>query len=310
MSQKFLIPADFQNKLPELKEQAFKWKMEYVSQTPLQSVGHITHYSVTDKARANIIVIPGLTSNTEIEPLMRAITYWALDNKHNVYALDTFLGDFHDDITHEYAQRNTFPEFIKLIDTGLDILEKQCAGTWTCLTAHSAGATGTFEIFNRRILDGKKLRFAACVMFAPYVSDQDCAKFRNLYRARYRMTNIPDEEFDNTPMGFTSPQDIALTNTKRYVTVYPSFFQDLAAVRMRPDIMDKYNIPITIVGAGRDNKVTTKSLIDLYNDLRQMPHGKNFKYVEFKNSKHSFEDQHRDWSTIIQLIQSQHVRGL
>ncbi len=41
-----------------------------------------------------MILIPGLASNSRTEPLMKVIEYWALMHRHDVYCLDTFLGDF------------------------------------------------------------------------------------------------------------------------------------------------------------------------------------------------------------------------
>ncbi len=309
MAKKVLIRPDFQNILPQLKVRAYKWRMEYTSQTTIKSIGHITHYSVTDTPHANIILCPGLASNTENEPLMQAVTYWALKHKYNIYSIDTFLADFKPTVSPELAASNTFPEFIKLMDTGLDILEKQCRGTWTTIVAHSAGATGTFEIFNRRIADDKKLRFNAAIMFAPYITENNIDPVLNIYRARYHYTEMPDSEFAHIPLGFGSPHDLLQSGQMRYVTVFPQFFKDMSAVKLNPDVMNQYNIPITIVGGGHDKKVTIQSLLNLYKKLRATPNGNLFKFVNFQNSKHSFIDQHKDWSAIIELIHAQYVKN-
>ena len=306
------IPANFNELLPEIKEKTFKWRFEYSTRSENATIGYITHYSPVlpngKKPNTNIILAPGLASNSDIEPLMKAITYWALTKHFNVYSITTFLGDFKTEVSPELAERNTFPEFIKLMDMGIDLIEEQCHDQWTCIIGHSAGAAGAIEIFNKRIQENKKPRVSAAILFAPYCTKQWHDFIRSLYKNRNCAQNTSDEEFSKHPMGLISPHDIFNTNHVRYVTVYPNFYDNLEPTSFNPDLMAKYNIPITIVGGGRDKKSPIEMLRKIHKTLSLGPNGHLFKFVEFPNSKHSFIDQHTDYQSIIKLIQSQRVR--
>ena len=312
MNSRLQIPANFHELLPELKEKTFKWRFEYSTRSENATIGHITHYSPIlpddKKPNGNIILAPGLASNADIEPVMKAITYWALTKNFNVYAITTFLGDFKPEITLDQAKRNTFPEFIKLMDMGIDLIEEQCRGQWTCLIGHSAGAAGAIEIFNKRVTENKTSRLSAAILFAPYCTSQWHNFIRSLYKVRNCPPDITDEEFANKPMGLISPHDLFNTNYLRYVTILPDFYDNLETSRFRPDLMAKYNIPITIVAGGRDRKSPIGMLRDIYQTLSLGPNGHLFKFIEFPNSKHSFIDQHKDYLSIIRLIQSQRIR--
>ncbi len=306
------IPANFYEYLPELKEKTFKWRFEYSSRSNNATIGYIAHYSPVvpngKHINGNIILVPGLASNADIEPLMKTITYWALTNRFNVYAITTFLGDFKGEVTPEMAQRNTFPEFIKLMDMGIDLIEKHCQNQWTCLIGHSAGATGAIEVFNKRIKENKTPRLSAAILFAPWSTTQWHDFIKSVYRVRHCAPNITDADFAQTPMGLISPHDIAAANQLRYVTVFPDFYDYMEISNFRPELMGQYNIPVTIVGGGRDRKSPVDMLRNIYKTLSNGPNGHLFKYVEFPNSKHSFIDQHKDYASIIKLIQSQHIR--
>ncbi len=312
MHSRYQIPANFYDLLPELKEKTFKWRFEYSSRSENATIGYITHYSPIieneKKPNGNIILAPGLASNADIEPLMKALTYWALTKKFNVYSITTFLGDFKPEVTQELANRNTFPEFIKLMDMGIDLIEEQCHGQWTCLIGHSAGATGAIEIFNKRIKDNKKPRVSAAILFAPWCTTQWHDFIKSFYKVRHCHPNITEEEFATTPIGLVSPHDITQNNGTRYITILPKFYDYMETSNFRPDLMSQYNIPVTIVGGGRDRKSPVEMLKNVHKTLSNGPNGHLFKFVEFPNSKHSFIDQHKDYISITKLIQSQHIR--
>lgn len=312
MNTRIQIPANFQEYLPGLKEKTFKWRFEYSTRSDNATIGYITHYSPVlpggKHVSGNIILSPGLASNADIEPLMQAITYWALTKKFSVYTITTFLGDFKKEVSSDLAQRNTFPEFIKLMDMGIDIIEQQCQNQWTCLIGHSAGATGAIEIFNKRIADNKRPRLSAAILFAPWLTPQWTDFIKSVYKTRHCDKDITDKEFAEIPMGHISPHDISASGDTRYVTVYPAFYDSLEFSTFQPDLMAQYNIPVTIVGAGRDRKSPVEMLRNIYQTLSVGPNGSLFKYIEFPNSKHSFINQHKDYDSIIKLIRTQRVR--
>ena len=299
-----LVPSDYAKYLPELKQRAFKWKMEYSSQTDLGTTGYITHYSVNGdkKGPISIILAPGLASNSDTEPLMQLVTYWALSMKYDLYALTTFINDFQPQVSSELAERHTIPEFITVMQAGLKIIEPHTTGQCTCLVGHSAGATGALEILNRRAVAKKPpLGLSAAVLFAPYVTRSAFEYIKSLYQHRHQVT---DAEFESSPMGLVSPHDLFAHKSARYVSVYPRFLDDMDTLQFNPNAMSKYDIPITFVAGGKDRKSPPEMLRAMCDELKSMPNGHLFKYVEFKDSKHSFINQHTDYLAIIKLIKS------
>lgn len=302
------IPHDFEKGLPLLYQQTFQWTADLRVHPGTLPRGSITHYSVGDSARGNIILAPGIASNTNIEPLMKAITYWSLTHRYNIYCVNSFLGEFLEKPTLEIAQQNTYPEFVALMDMSLDIIEKQCIGTWTCLIGHSLGGTGAIEIFNRRILANKKPRVSAAILFAPLLQKKHGDRLKNLYRRFYHLQDIPEEEFQQMPLKMASPHDFPNSDTIRYVTVMPQFMDDACNRPLRPDLMNQWGIPVTIVAGALDRKVELSELQAVYDQVAQMSNGKLFKFVVFKNSRHSFIEQHKQWDDVLNLIKSQRIR--
>ena len=305
-----LIPDDYSNTLAQLKGQYFRWETNYSSRTENKTIGHISYYSINETPAENcLILIPGLGSNTRTEPLMKVIEYWALMNHHDVYCLDSFLGDFLPVVSQELAEKHTFAEFIDLVDTGMDYIEKSVKEKkykYSCVIGHSAGATAAFEIYNKRIMERKKLRFNASIMFAPYLDKSFTIYIHNFYKRHCTEEAMSEPEFKQTAISMSSPHEQPLGEpVKTHVSVLPSIFSDIDSVEFRPDLMDKYNIPITLVAGGRDKKSPPEELRKKYNILRSGKNGHLWKFVVFKNSRHSFIDQHKDWGAILRLIQSQ-----
>ena len=308
----YYIPDNWSDQLDELKDKSFKWRLDYSSRTENNTIGHISHYSIDKTPATNcLILIPGLCSNTRTEPLMRVIEYWALMNHHDIYCLDTFLGDFSPEISQELAEKHTFTEYVNLIDTGLDRIEAECKNNkynYSCLIGHSAGATAAFEIYNKRISARKKLRFSASIMFAPYVDIkfiQYIADFWQKHSSTYKDTSDDQKDIINTVVGMVSPHEPKINDQVQHLSVLPQIYLDIYTVDFRPDLMDKYNIPITLVAGGRDKKSPPEELRKKYNILRQGKNGHLWKFVVFKNSRHSFIDQYKDYGAILRLIQSQ-----
>ncbi|MBP3397886.1 MAG: hypothetical protein J6K82_03065 [Alphaproteobacteria bacterium] len=303
------IPDNYSDVLSELKGRSFQWEMNFSSRTENKTIGHISHYAIGSDAATNcLILIPGLGSNTRTEPLMKVVAYWALKNHHDVYCLDTFLGDFLPNISQELAEKHTFSEYIDLIDTGLDIIEKDVKAKkydYSCLIGHSAGATGTFEIYNKRISERKKLRFSASIMFAPYLTRSFTTYIHNFYKRNADKENFDEQVFLKSAIGICSPHEPMGVNGFQKVSVLPTIFNDVDSVDFRPDLMDRYGIPITLVAGGRDKKSPPEELRKKYNILRGGKNGNLWKFVVFKDSRHSFIDQYKDFGAILRLIQSQ-----
>ena len=302
----FFIPNEYADNLSQLRDRAFSWKMEFSSKSDVSNVGHITHYSLHNpNVHGNLVLAPGLASNSEIEPLMCAITYWGLVHGYDIYAIDTFFGDFKPGFCAELASRNTVPEFINVMDVGLDIVSKMSLDKWTCVIGHSLGGLGTLEVFNRRVLDKKPINFSGVILFAPFIVSE-WHEFTKRFIHHYQYPDLPYEEFYAKPVGLMSPHDIFSTNKTRFVSVFPKIYDDIDKIKPRPDLMAQYNMPITIVAGGLDRKSPAEYMRAVYNEARKK--GANIKFVEFPQSRHSFMNQHNDWNAILKLIQSQHQK--
>ena len=303
------IPKDYEKELGELKNKYFAWKMEFSSKTSVANTGHITHYEIRGaEPHGNFVLVPGLASNTQIEPLMCAITYWSLKHRYNIYAIDSFLGDFQPDITTALAEKNTVPEFIDLMDVGLEIVSKISANKWTCVVGHSLGASGTLEVFNRWVQQNKAINFSGAILFAPFVIKK-WHDFTKRFINHYQYSDLPEEEFYTKPVGLISPHDAYYTTVMRYVSVYPNLFDDIDKLKPRPDLMAQYNIPITLVAGGEDKKSPVEYMRAIYDAACQYSNSNKMKFVEFPTSRHSFIDQHGDWRAILELIRTQHTRA-
>lgn len=303
------IPDNYYEILNELKDKHFCWETNFCSRTENRTIGHITHYSIDNSPAQNcLILIPGLASNTRTEPLMKVVEYWALTHRHDVYCLDTFLGDFLPFVSQELAEKHTFDEFINLVDTGMDIIEKDVKSKnyrHSCLIGHSAGAIGAFEIYNRRIRERKKLRFSASVMFAPHIEHSFTVYIQNFFKKFTFKNNINEEVFKKTAIGVNSPHEPRIDGIYPKISILPTFYDDVDSVEFYPELMDRYGIPITLVAGGLDKKSPPENLRKKYNVLRQGKNGDLWKLVVFKDSRHSFIDQHKDYDAILRLIQSQ-----
>lgn len=300
------IPQNYDDYLPELMDGHFAWKMKFSSKSDLSNTGQITYYQIRDvEPRGNFVLVPGLASNTRIEPLMRAVTYWSLRHKYNIYALDTFLGDFRSNVSVDAAQKNTVPEFIELIDAGLEIVSKMSIGKWTCVVGHSLGGIGALEVFNRRVQQNRSVGFSGAILFAPFLT-KEWSIFTKGFLKHYNCPDLSDEEFYKKPVGLYSLHDSCYSHDARYVSIYPGFLDDVDKLKPRPELMAQYKIPVTLVAGGADKKSPVEYMRDIYNNVKQYPNGDNMRLVVFPTGRHSFIDQHKDWGSILKLIKSQY----
>lgn len=302
----FFVPKDYADELSQLKEQSFAWNMDFSSKTEIANVGHITYYEIRDaKPYGNLVLVPGLASNTDIEPMMRAITYWSLKHKFNIYAIDSFFGDFQDTIDATAAAKNTVPEFVDLMDAGLDIVAKMSVNQWTCVIGHSLAGGAVLEVFNRRILKKQPIGYSAAVLFAPYVVRGWLDATKDFIKG-HQYPDVSYAEFYNSPVGVVSLHDFVKVGYARRISVFPQVYDD--DLKPRPDLMAQYKIPITMVAGGKDRKAPVEYIRGICDATLQYSDKPKITFVEFPESKHSFINQHNDWNAVLRLIQSQHVR--
>lgn len=281
---------------PEVKEQAIQWRAKILSGTNAASFGYVTKYSVHTPARGNLILIPGMASNCKTEPLFQEFVTWGLRHKYDVYSLETFLGRFQPDVNLKYAQINTVPELVNLIDTGLETIAKHAIQQPMHIVAHSAGAVGTLLAINRQIAQNRPIDIDNVTLFAPFVADERFARIKKLYRMRSKS----DEEFQRTPIRVENP--FVSPTQPRYISVLPAFFEQITNLNLVTPEVATYNFPLTIVAGGRDNKVPCDALQKLYKQLVTLPNAEKFQYVLFPKSNHSFIHPSGDFMDILYKI--------
>ena len=302
----FFVPKDYSDELARLKEQSFAWKMDFSSKTEIANVGHIAHYEIRDeKPFGNLVLVPGLASNTQIEPMMRAITYWSLKHRYNIYAIDSFFGDFQDKVSLDVATKNTVPEFVDLIDAGLEIVSKMSVNQWTCVIGHSLAGGAVLEVFNRRVLQKQPIGYSAAILFAPYVV-RDWLESTKDFMKGYQYADLSYADFYSKPIGIASPHDCVEVGRVRRVSVLSKVYDD--DLKPRPDLMAQYKIPITMVAGGKDRKAPVDYIRSICDATLEYSDRTKVSFVEFPGSKHSFMGQHNDWDAVLRLIKSQHVR--
>ena len=104
---KFGIPNNFDELLPGLRSKTLKWETVCRSGTKINSTANISFYQTTN-SYGTFILIPGLATNADVDPLMKSITFWALTHRYNIVKMDTFINDFLDEITPEKMKLNTY----------------------------------------------------------------------------------------------------------------------------------------------------------------------------------------------------------
>lgn len=283
------------NITPDVKEQSIQWRTKFSSNTDVSSTGYITKYALPVAARGNLVLIPGMASNCKTEPLMQAFITWGLLHRYNIYTLETFLACFQPDININAAQKNTVPELINLVDRGLTIIERYSAPKPMHIVAHSAGAVSTVCALNRQIEQDRLINIDHITLFAPFITDERFNRIKQYYRGRKS-----DDEFQRTPIRIENPY--IPKSQPRYISVLPSFFEQIINLNITSPEIEQYTFPVTIVAGGRDTKVPANILQGLYKKLSALPNGEMFNYVLFPKSNHSFAQQPNQWLNLISKI--------
>ncbi len=277
-------------------DDTIQWRAKFSSGTTNASTGYITKYAIHAPSRGNLVLIPGMASNCKTEPLMQKFITWGLLHNYNVYSLETFLGCFQPDVNLKCAQKNTVPELINLVDRGLTIITQHAISQPLRIVAHSAGAVSTISAINRQIDQDRLINIFNITLFAPFISDERFNRIKKFYRMRSKS----DEEFQRTPIRIENP--FISAPHPRYISVMPEFFEQMINLNITTKAVEKYTFPVTIVAGGRDTKVSSSILHDLYKRLAALPNGNMFHYVLLPKSNHSFICPPNDWFYIISRI--------
>lgn len=295
------VPDNFKELLLETKAKNLKWETICYSGTETNNNAKISYYaSISPDSYGNIILSPGLGTNTDIDPLMRAITFWALTHKYNIITFDTFLGKFYDKPSFETAQKNTYSEFVSLLETCIKYIEPYSVKQPNILIGHSAGATGIIDALNNLAEKGNKTHIHSVMLFAPWVTKQWYDYLKDFIYKRCH-----DYCIDNPN------QILPIHNIFRksgYVTVLPQFFTDMANSSFRPDLMNKWGSYITLVAGEKDKKAPAEVIQEKFEELTKQSNRDMFKFIVLPDKKHSFIKIHSDTESVINLIKSQRIK--
>ena len=299
----FGIPDNFNELLPDLKSKALKWETICYSGTKINQSAKISYYSsVSTSPYGDIILSPGLGTNTDIDPLMKMITFWALTHRHNVITFNTFLGQFENMPSFETAQRNTYPEFVSLLESCVKFVEPYCIENKNILIGHSAGATGLIDALNNIAKRNEPIKVNSVMLFAPWVSTEWFNSFKEMIYKR-----CESNKFDNPHkiLPIMNIFDAEQTRIARYMSIMPKFLTEMEESQFRPDLMNKWNSYITIVAGEKDRKVSTELLQQRFEELTKQPNRNRFQYIVLPDAKHSFLHIYANNQSIISLIKSQ-----
>lgn len=299
----FGIPNNFEEMLPDLKSKTLKWETVCYSGTKINQSAKIQYYAaVASNPYGDIILSPGLGTNTSIDPLMKTLTFWALTHRHNVITFDTFLGDFSEDISFEIAQRNTYPEFVALLESCIKFVEPYSVASKNIIIGHSAGATGIVDALNNIVKKDEKLNIGSVMLFAPWVSTEWFDSFKDIIYKRCESNGF---ENPHKILPVMNIFDANQTKTARYMCIMPKFLTEMEESPFRPDLMNKWNTYITIVAGEKDRKVSTETLQQRFEELTKQSNRNLFQFIVLPDAKHSFLKIYDNNQSVISLIKSQ-----
>ena len=299
----FGIPNDFDERLPDLKAKTLKWETICYSGTKINQSAKISYYAaLSTSPLGDIILSPGLGTNTNIDPLMKTITFWALTHRHNVITLNTFLGDFEYQPSFEIAQRNTYPEFVTLLESCIKFIKPYSMENKNILVGHSAGATGIVDALNNIVKKDEKTYIHSVMLFAPWATTEWHETFKNMTYQRCQSNGF---ENPHKILPVVNIFDEKQIHAVRYLSIMPKFFSEMDAYPFRPDLMNKWNSYITIVAGENDRKAPKDALQQRFEELIKQPNRNRFQFIVLPDAKHSFLKIYANNQSVISLIKSQ-----
>ena len=295
----FGVPDNFNKLLPDLKAKSLKWEAVCYSGTEINNSAKIHYYSASVLyPLGDLILSPGLGTNTDIDPLMKMLTYWGLTHKYNIMTIDTFLGDFLNLPSLEVAQKNTYHEFISSLESSIKFIEPYSLKHKNILIGHSAGATGVIDALNSMTIKNEKINLFSVMLFAPWASAQWGKAFKEIVYQRCESSNF------NNPNKIL-PVTNMFNNHIGYMNIMPQFITDKDNMPFRPDLMNNWGTYTTIIAGEYDKKAKPEDLQKKFDELKKQPNHSRFRFIVLPKAKHSFLSIYKNNQCAISLIQSQ-----
>ena len=292
---KFGIPDDFEEILTELKQRTLKWQTLYHSGTKINSQATISfHSALTDKPFGNLVLVPGLATNSKIDPLTKSITYWGLTHQYNVFTIDTILGDFETNVNQDNAYKYTFDEVKNILHQTFRFITPY-TNQKACITGHCISTILITAIFNDYVKNNQQNPFHSAIFFAPWPE---------ITKQKYTAMEAYYKILQNQPKPWGDITKAKIQHLKYVLSLYKLRHLDIQQ-QFEPEIMNKWQIPVTFVAANRDNIAPASHINTNVDILRSLPNGKYFNYLRFPNATHTFHNAYQDTDSVLQLIKSQ-----
>ena len=290
------LPENFADRLPELRQKTLKWQTVYHSGSKINSAATITfHQAVSDKSLGTIILIPGLATNNNFDPLMSSVSYWGLTHKYNIVTIDTFINDFLSEIKPEKIKFNTYEEFKTIIYQSLKFVQSYNPNSYHIAVGHCASSNGITGTFNDCVKQSLPIPVQSALLFAPF-SKTPSETFENSVK-RLLSSTLNDVKRTNDPVAKIKVKHLS------FLAAMENFIKEEEAVSFEPDLMVQWNIPVTFV-TGQLDKISPFDRINKYTEILNQK-SSNFKHLYLKNKKHNFATLYTDTNAIIEIIRSQ-----
>jgi len=288
-----IIPNNYQQKLPGLLHDTKKWTATYFMGSNQDLVNTVSFHTPQNNYKGNIILIPGIGTNTNIDPLMLAISYWALTHKYNLFCINTFINKFKTIISEQNQPEQNWSDYTDSLHIALEHISYTTKG-YTCIIGHSAGATGLVSTLNQMNKNNQQINFSSIILFAPFVNNSWYETLKQFSQKNHKSENLI---FLANIFNQQTPH--------MYIPITYNFFDALCDQPFEPEIMSNWGIPTTIIAGEKDKKATPKDLYEKYKILQTYPNGDKFNYIEIPNTKHNFLNIPNNKEIILQILHNQ-----
>lgn len=290
-------PENFADELPDLKSKTLKWKTVYKSGTQTNSETTISFYQSLNPAIGNLILVPGMASNSEIDPLMKLIQYWGLTHRYNIINIDSLLGEIEKDISPDSVNSHTYSELITALSGSIKFIQPHIVNKHTCIIGHCVSTTIITDVLNNIVKNKKSLPVQSAIFFAPFPKFTK-SKFETVVAKRAQL------EKENENIANLDPVTELKLKHIRFICAMHKFIETVENISFEPKIIAQWGIPVSLVAAGRD-KISPATRIKENLETLSKEHGTTkLQYLFLPERKHIFEDLCTNYNDIIQIIKT------
>ena len=291
------IPENFEDKLPDLKAKTLKWETLYKSGTQVNSKTTISFYQSSNPAIGNLILVPGMATNSTIDPLMKMIQYWGLKHRYNIINIDSFLGDIEKDITPDNAHNCTYSELKTVLSGSIRFIQPHTVNKHTCIIGHCVSTTVITDVLNDIVKNKETLPVQSALFFAP---------FPKFTKSKYDtvVTKRAQLEIESKNVANLDPITALKLKHMRFICAMHEFVETAGNVVFEPKIIAQWGIPVSLIAAGRDKISPATRIKENIEQINNEQGTTKLQYLFLPESKHTFEQLYKSYNDIIQIIKT------